>query len=404
MQQNCVIGSHCNRVDLTNVSLCCLQTCLISNLLVDSKVLDLQSTQTEILLASAEAILSSFATQGQSDVGVRTTVRLLLPPAPPKRIGEEICYEPRIAAMIYETISHRYPDTDAEAHSLLDLCEEMISRGSARIANACESLAFCRASHHASTGNLSRQVYWLLRGIEIMTVWLPEDYRRVLGFASRRHFDAMCEESADRLLSCLAAVSCFNGEDEDELAKLTDCTAVALGRASTILDAVIQDDSMAGPLKDSVEVALLYHIVTIANKQAESDYTQVAVHIVNCLEEQSSGGSVTTLANSKMYYKLLRIAVAILGEEETSSGDSMSSTSCAFTIYGLQILMARMNQVLFWERKSSDKAEYLGIMRMILCKGLVRAFASGSKQEQKEQVVKKITIQEEVAWMLGASV
>lgn len=41
--------------------------------------------QAELLLLAAESILSSFSVQDQSDVGVRTAVRLLLPHAPPRR-------------------------------------------------------------------------------------------------------------------------------------------------------------------------------------------------------------------------------------------------------------------------------------------------------------------------------
>ncbi|KAL7511013.1 hypothetical protein ACHAXN_007948 [Cyclotella atomus] len=375
---------------------CNLQTSLISNLLIDSGVMALPVLETEILLSAAEAILSSFSIRGQADVGVRTAVRLLLPHSPPKRIGEEICYEPRIAAIIYETISHRFPQSDAEALGLLNLCEEMINRGSARIADACESLAFCRATQHASNRNASKCMYWLMRGIEVMTVWLPEDYRRSLGFACRRHFDALCEESADGLLSCLAAVSRSNGDDQE---KLTRTTGLALNRASTVLQAVLDDDSMTTPLKDSVEVALLYHIVEIANEQAESNNEKVAAHIVSCLEEQPSGGAAITLANSKMYFKLLQIAASILSEEEKTSDDSMSSASCAFTSSGLHILM-----VMFWEGKTSEHTDYFAAVQLMLCKGLMRALATAGSQVEVKQAARVLSLEDEVALMLGASV
>lgn len=381
---------------------CDLQTSLIIDLLVDSRVLAASVLQTEILLSAAEAILSSFSIRGQADVGVRTAVRLLLPHSPPKRIGDEICYEPCIAAMIYQTVSHRFPQSDSEAQGLLNLCEEMINRGSARIADACESLAFCRATFHASKDDISKHMYWLMRGIEVMTTWLPEDYRRALGFASRRHFDTMCEESADGLLSCLAAVSCSNGDDRE---KLTEATGLALERASTVLQSVLDDGSMTAPLKDSVEVALLYHIVQIANEQAENNHKKVAAQIISCLEEKPSVGAAITVANSKMYFKLLQIAASILSEEETASSDnSMSSASCAFSSDGLHILMVRLNQVMFWEGESSNRTDYFTAVQMKLCNGLMRALATAGLHAEEKKDAGVISLEDEVALMLGAAV
>jgi len=371
--------------------------------LIDSGIITLPSIQTEILLSAAESIVSSFSVQGQLDVGVRTAVRLLLPHAPPKHIGEEICYEPRIAAFISETISRRFPDSDAEAHNLLNMTEEMIRRGSVRIADACESVAFCRASHHASKKDISRLIYWLLRGIEIMSVWLPADYRRTLGFASRRLFDMTCKKSAEDLLSCLSAMHMTS---EENVEKLTRETALALNCARKILEAVLQDDSMADALRDSVEVALLYHIVNIALRQAENDHTQMAEHIVHCLEERSSGGSVTTLANSNMYLRLIEIAVGMMNEEEKVLSGSLTAVSCSFSVHGLHILMARMDQVSFWEGKNSDRIEYLSAMKMILCKGLMRSFASDPKADLKRECIRAgtVSLDEEVASMLDPSV
>lgn len=373
---------------------------MICNLLADSKVIA-PAFQTELLLSAAESILSSFSILGQSDVGVRTAVRLLLPHAPPKRIHDEIYYEPRIAATISGTISHRFPDSDAEAHNLLNLTEELIRLGSARIAYACESLVFCRASFHASKEDLSKQVYWLLRGIEIMTVWLPEEYRRTLGYASRRHFDVMCEQSADDLLSCLSATQCSLGGDAE---KLMEEIFLSLKRAKIILEVVLRDDSMADALKDNIEVALLYHIAGVADQQVEDDQSAMAAHIIHCLEERSCGGSVTTLANPKMYLRLLQIATSILGDEDAMIDGSTASKSCAFPVNGLHILMMRMDQVLCWEDKTSDSMECLAAMRMILCRGLMRAFASDSNEMLRKDTNVIVSLDEEVAMILSPSV
>jgi hypothetical protein len=286
----------------------------------------------------------------------------------------------------------------------------MIRLGSVRIADACESLAFCRVSHHASQGNWSRQVYWLLRGIEIMSVWLPEDYRRTLGFACRRHFDVLCEKSSDELLSLLVATRCFPGKGDQE--KLVEKTTVAFRKANSVLEAVLGDGSMTTVLKIHVEVSLLYHIVNIAVSQAKEDRLETAKHIVSSLEERcmEDGDAVITLANSTMYLRLLQLAIAMLDEED----GPMSASTCAFSVHGVHILMARMTQVLGWEgvtcptslkKPTEDRVKYLTAMRLVLCKGLARAFASNSgKKNEKKVVKKKLTLEEEVALMLRPSI
>ena len=373
--------------------------CLVSNLLVDSGIIEPSSLQTEILISAAESIVSSFSIKGKSDVGVRTAVRLLLPYSPPKRVNGEICYEPRIAATISETITHRYPDSDSEAEILLNITEDMIRLGSVRIADACESLAFCRSSHHASKGNVSRQIYWLLRGIEIMAVWLPEGYRRTLGFASRRNFDLMCEESADTLLTCLAEAQCCDEEDQE---KLTEKTRVSLKRASIVLSTLEQHDSIEVSTRDNVEVALLHHVVSISKGLAEGDFASMAAHIIDCLDEHSLG-VVTTLAKPDMYLRLLKIAINLLNDEEALLDGSFASKSCIFSTKGMHTLMARTNQVIFWEGKTSEKAEYLSAIQMILCRGLMRAFASGDSQKESSRE-KPLQLNEEVAMMIAPSI
>jgi hypothetical protein len=260
--------------------------------------------------------------------------------------------------------------------------------------------------------------------MEVMSVWLPEEYRRTLGFACRRHFDSLCEKSADELLLFLVATRCILDENGGEM--VTEVTARAFRKASTVLEAVMQDDSMASVLKGHVEGNLLYHVVNIAVQQAKNDNAQAAAHIIHCLEERcinegtQGGGAVTTLANSGMYLRLLQIAVAILDDEEQSTHGQMEFTTSAFSVHGVHILMARMTQVLFWEGvsvpndalnemmlKSSERANYLSAMRLILCKGLMRAFATNSgvdSSKDKDKIVKNLSLEEEVAMMLSPSV
>jgi len=429
-------------------------TSLLCNLLVDTGCISPQkdassspvNIQTELLLLAAESILSSFSVQEQSDVGVRTTVRLLLPHAPPKKRAasrgaaadntetkDDIIYEPRIAAMIAEAVSHRLPTTDAEARDLLQLCEETIQLGSVLIADACESLAFSRALHHSrsnnGSGNLTREVCWLLRGMEVQSCWLPEDRRRKLGFACRRRFDSLCEKSANNLITLFSVAAITNFSKNVKNIKEM---SLALRAAEDVLEGVLQDEVMAPVLKGHVEANLLKYAVDIALADAKGDTVQVATDIIYCLEERclsegDYGGVVSTLADPKMYSDFLRIAFAVLDKEEVSQGGPMEFAKCAFTVHGMHILMARLTQVLSWEgiicsshgpavsaslskqqpsAAASSKKDYFGAMRVAFSKGLMRAFVSngplstpmkmGSKKECGE-----MSLEEELELMLS---
>jgi len=419
-------------------------TSLLCNLLVDAGCISPQNDsstklniQTELLLLAAESILSSFSVQEQSDVGVRTTVRFLLPHAPPKRAPRtaantdsitevDIIYEPRIAAMIAEALSHRLPTTDAEARDLLQLCEGPIQLGSVIIADACESLAFSRASHYSSNGNLTHEAHWLLRGMEVQSCWLPSDRQRTLGFASRRHFDSLCERSAHGLISMLSIAAVTNFSKNGMTEKQEKDISTVLRAAEDVLEGVLQDDVMATTLKGHVEANLLKYAVDIALSDAQGDTVQVATDIVHCLEErcssEDSGGVVSTLADPKVYTDLLDIAFAILvKEDETWKGGPMEFATCAFTIHGMHILMARLTQLLSWEgvicsshvsspspvskRLSAAREEYFNAMRVAFCKGLMHAFVSNkqptaTKASKKKESI-EVSLEEEMELMLS---
>lgn len=345
--------------------------------------------QTELLLLASEAIVSSFSVQGQCDTGVRTAIRLLLPFAPAKRVprkvaistvstsNEDIIYEPRIAAMMAEVLSHRLPTSDAEARDLLGLCEECIRLGSVIIADACESLAFSRASYHESNHNLKRAAYWLLRGMEIQLCWLPSDRIRRQGYASRRKFDSMCERHANSLISVMS-IGATAKLSQSSLSEMQEKTmASVILAASQFLDGVLQDDVMAPVLKGHVEANLLKFAVDIAVMDAEEDSVQVASAVIHCLEERcladDYGGVVSTLADPKMYSKLLNIAFAILERNDLDSRRGpMECAKCDFNLHGIQILMARLTQVSSWMGDASNAEVDLMAMRLAFCKGLMR--------------------------------
>ncbi len=382
--------------------------------------------------------MSSFSVQGQCNVGVRTAIDLLLPHSLPKRVESvaagkkstttwEIVYEPRIAAMIAQVLSHRLPATDAEARDLLQLCEDAVRLGSVLIADACESLAFSRASHYRANRIYSREVYWLLRGMEVQSRWLPSDRRRRLGFASRRHFDSLCERSANALIYMLSIAAVANLSHAGVTERQGKEMLKVLKVAEDVLEGIFQDDVMAPLLKGHVEANLLKYSVDIALADAKGDTVQVAKDIVYLLEErclpEDYGGVVSTLADPQMYSDLLHIAFAILlKEDEVSKGLPMEFAKCAFTIHGMHILMARLTQILAWEgvictsnespsslkkRPSDVKEEYFRAMRLSFCKGLMRNISneqpsvmkSGSKEKGSE-----VSLEEEMEHMLSPSI
>ena len=370
-------------------------TSLLCNLLVDAGCIYPQqgasvnntNIQTELLLLAAEAIVSSFSVQEQCNVGVRTAIRLLLPNALPTRCPKEgnIIYEPRFAAMIAELMSHRLPDSDAEARDLLQICENGIRMGSLDISYACESLAFSMATYHKSKGNVKREVFWLLRGMEIQACWLPSDRQRKLGFACRRQFDVLCEQSASALMSRLstAAITSFTnaGLTERQEKEMSSC----LQTAKEVLEGIVQYDSMASTLKGDVKANLLQLSVDIALADAKGDTIQVATHIVQCLEERclsdDDGRVISTLADPKMYAECLHIAFAILVKEDEESKGKPMDTSCAFSLSGMHLLMSRLTQVLSWETDDgSDTArkEYFRTMQLCFCKGLMRIMSTNA--------------------------
>jgi len=381
-------------------------TSLLCNLLVDAGCIISQQDssqpdiQTELLLLASEAIVSSFSVQEQCDVGVRTMVRLLLPHAPPKRSSSsgEFVYEPRISAMIGEVLSRRSPSSDVEARDLLNLCEHTIQIGSITIADACESLAFNRALHHKSKRNLTGEVHWLLRGMEIETCWLPTDRQRKLGFACRRQFDLLCEQSANDLISILstAAITSFTSEGLTE--KQEHQLLTALVAAESVLEGILKDTVTSELLNGHEESNLLKDAVSIAQASAKGDTIRVADSIVHCLEERCSEGVVSTLANPNVYMDLLHIAFSIIVKEEGNE-----KQECSFNIHGMHILMARLTQVLSWEKEWSEaKESYMKSMKLAFCKALMRIISTAEpRAEQHKTSFGEVSLDTELELMLN---
>lgn len=450
-----VMGGGAGQVVETMFSLCggasgaalpATMTSLLCDLLVDAGRISPRSDefkvdiQTELLLLAAESVLSSFSVRGQHAVGTRTAVRLLLPHAPPRRgappsaagdpcAEDDIIYEPRVAAAIAEAISRRAPATDAEARDLMELCEGAVRLGSVPIADACESLAYGRALRHKSVGDSKRETRWLLRGMEAQMLRPPPGRGRELGYASRRRFDSLCERSANALISALAigAVADLSGKGLSE--EQEEATKSALRAAEDVLEGVLRDEAMVPALKGHAGANLLECAFDTALAQAKGDTIGAAAGVVRCLEErrlssaEGYGGAVSTLADPRAYPELLDIAFAILArEDEESKGRLVEFATCAFTLHGVHILMARLTQVLSWEgvvcspldspslttaRPSAARKEYFGAMRLAFCRGLMRILsnqqsAAVKAADKKERV--EVSLEDEMELMLSPCV
>jgi hypothetical protein len=252
--------------------------------------------------------------------------------------------------------------------------------------------------------------------MEIQSSWLPLDRQRKLGFACRRHFDSLCERSANALVSMLAISAVANltsaGVSQIQEVQLTK----ALKAASDVLDGILQVDNMALVLKGHMESNLLKYAVDIAD--AKGDTSQVATDIIYCLEERclsdEYGGVVATLADPSSYSDFLQIAFAILTkEDEQSKGLPMERAKCAFNLHGMHILLARLTQVMTWEiscdsdeskRPLDARKKYFEAMRLVFCKSQMRVISSDKPAVIKSGSRKKASLEEEVDFMLSPSI
>ena len=337
------------------------------------------------------------------------STRLLLPHSTPDHV--------RVTSTLAETLGRHWPRTDAEARDLLSLCQDLILRGSVRVADACESVCYCRYQHHLSNGMAGGAAHWLLRGVEILSNVraalqeaegkAPSLVELELTGSSGRRFVTICMETSRALLMELA-----NPSDEGEA--LVHHHKIA----KDMLEAIMEGD-LAHLIRRDQAAALLQSMVDITDAAASGNYAIIAQKIVDCLDEKvdtEGDGSVKILAPPSMHADLLSLALDVL-EKEDSEGDggsnltqesssSSSSTLSSFEVSGVQALMARFAQLTFNSTMSpkmmadaslgGKKASTLLAesstklpfkeqhMRKALCKGLMRAFVSENAKRKKD--------------------
>jgi len=359
--------------------------------------------QTNLQLSASASILSSFASQSQHSVGVRLSTRLLLPHATPANV--------RVTSTLAETLGRHWPRTDAEASGLLSLCEDLTLRGSVRVADACDSICWCRYQHHASNGMAGGAALWLLRGVDIWSSLRaalqeakgepPSLLEVELAGSSGRRFVTICTETSRALLAELA-----NSSDDGEA--LTHHHKIA----KDMLEAIMEGE-LAHLIRRDQSVALLQHVFDIADATVANNNGVIAQNVVNCLDERvdaEGDGSVKILAPPSMHANLLSLALDVLEKENAEVDGTVAAqeprSSSSFEVNGIQALMARFAQLTFNATLSPEMMRDSSLggknastllaessaklpfeeqrMRKELCNGLMRAFVSENAKRKKD--------------------
>ena len=432
------ILSFCSLIHSSHRNQMNRQASLLCNLLTSAG--SIQSSkltydlQTYLLLEASSSILSSFAAQSQHDVGVRLSTRLILPYATPDNV--------RVTATLAETLGRHAPRSDAETRDLLTLCEDLIVRGSVRVADACDSLCFCRYQHHVDAGKTGGAAHWLLTGVEIWarvrstldeaTGKTPSPLEVELAGACGRRFVSVCMATARSLLTDLSTPS--SGP-----ALVHYCKKVVVGKE--MLEAIMEGD-LAPLIRREQSVALLQHMCDVMDAIKDEDRSALAESIVDCLDEKVDkevSGSVDILAPPSMHANLLNLALNhILKKDDTkisadttsgdaqedSSSKSFAVPSSSFDVRGVQALMARFAELTYnasfspltmrtanlsGKKATTSSSTKLPFdeeeMRLALSNSLERAFVSENAKRKEASKLQSLPagVTRQVDLMLGPS-
>merc|ERR1712007_226702 len=95
---------------------------------------------------------------------------------------------------------------------------------------------------------------------------------------------------------------------------------------------------------------------------------------------------------------LLHIAFSIIVKEEENE-----KQECSFNIHGMHILMARLTQVLSWEKEWSEaKESYMKSMKLAFCKALMRIISTAEpRAEQHKTSFGEVSLDTELELMLN---
>jgi hypothetical protein len=323
------------------------------------------SIRTELLLSAAFAIRSSFAIEGHSDIGTRLVVRLLLPHI---KLDSDL----RITANMVDALEHHFPQTDAEANSLLDLCRKLVERKNIRVLDGCVSVALARYRHFLGDARPGGAVHWLLTGMDMEALALYGTkrtgawHKALSTSVCYRLLVTYCMETSESLLKGIL------GEGEG--------VSLLYARGKEMV--VACEESEVASYIPAVKV--LEYIVTMAEAIAErKDDALVASSIIACLEERTNeedDGVVSCLARSSMHWDLIRLAKVILDRNtERESLEEMHLYTASFDVRGMQVLLEKLTVItatLEMEGQQPFSSEEIQQIRLGFAEGLMRAFVA----------------------------
>jgi hypothetical protein len=352
-------------------------------------------------LSASSAIISSFAIQNHTDVGIRLATKLLQTYITPENM--------QITSHVADMLSRHWPKSDAEVQGLLTTCIDGVERGSFRMLDACESLSFTRYLFHKQKATLESSVYWLLRGIECASKLgadgnedeLRTDITRSMCF---RQLTRTCVDMSSEVLQALLKNTSISSTSIPQLLHMIKEVKDVQG--------VIMDDDISDLIASDPSVSLLVCVADIAWNIFERNDKEVANAIIHCLEERKDmDGSVIILSSPGLYGYFLSLAYDILSAENGPVGD-LTDLSVSFDVHGMQVLLSCFHCHCNADKYGSSSINNLrdGItfdkMRVALGKGLMRAFIAQNSQVGKGKTVsnaKKVEPTVNMDQLLGPS-
>ena len=344
----------------------------------------------ELLLNAVFSLRASFSVEeGQEDVGTQLSVRMLLPHIRPRA-------DPRLAAMLADTLEHHTPKSDAEADALLLLCSDFVERKSVQALDGCISVVLSRYQHYEKEQRPAGAINWLLKGIELEALLYCDQSKEGTSAWQEqlsssgvcyRLLNTICLHTAQSLLKCLL-------REEDSIA-LTHVRG----------EEIVIELEKSNLMSYVPAVRLLDHIVAITTSSAEHpDEALIADHIISCLADERNDeddGVVSSLARSSMHWDLLRLAHQIL--ERRADMDF----TAPFDVRGMQVLMERFTTVLACrevERVKTELAsqEDIQAMRLSFSNGLMKAFVAENAQKKLSSSANRSTDTTSVADICAA--
>lgn len=349
---------------------------------------------TELLVSASSSILSSFSMRNDCDIGVNLSIRLLLPHITPENT--------RLCAHAASILERHYPQSDSGAHTLLQMCEDFVKRGSRRMLDACDSIALSRYQYHKRRRDMDTAVTWLMKGINFASSMKSEDEGEALHdfmlTACYRHLVDYCITTTSSILMEIVQYS-SSGDSSTLLHRL---------QGNNKILTTIFGDGCAPIISSKAYISLLSQEVDLGMNFINDDYSLAAANIIKCLEDGvDEENTVTTLAHPSLYGHFLSLAYDIMGSEDIVSPAKLS----IFDVNGIHTLLARFTEGFTMESKLVSYGQLreditVKSMRLALANGLMRAFIRENAEIEKNSQgsahnVDKI--ENEVEVMLGPS-